>query len=163
MDLLTALSLAAADPFWTDDCDTCDWFRTEAAAAAIALSESPQDAIAVALNATTNTDKAATLTAAMLWIVLNIPMLPFLSAIFRQFMPSSFATDLSPPHLRISDLVNHISSSFVINRWARARPNLAHTLRLLLFFALLANAQIARGTSNGSCAASGHKAFEGME
>src|SRR5207253_10752044 len=34
---------------------------------------------------------------------------------------------LSQTHLRISDFVNHISSSFVINRWARARPNLAHT------------------------------------
>src|SRR5437870_6125326 len=156
MDGLTAFSLAAPDPFWTDDCDTCDWPRTEAAAAAIALSESPQDAIAVALNATTNTDKAATLTAAMLWIVLNIPMLPFLSAIFRQFMPSSFAADLSPPHLRISDLVTLISSSFAINRWARARPNLAHTLRLLLFFALLTNAQIARKTSNGIFDASGY-------
>ena len=163
MDLLTALSLAAADPFWTDDCDTCDWFRTEAAAAAIALSESPQDAIAVALNATTSTDKAATLTPAMLRIVLNIPLLAFLPDIFSEFMPSSFATDLSPLDLRISDLVNLISSSFVINWGPRARPNLAHTLRLLLFFALLTTAQIARGTSNGSCAASGHQAFEGME
>src|ERR1700704_2940751 len=111
MDLLTAFSLAAPEPFWTDDCETCDWFRTEAAAAAIALSESPQDAIAVALNATTNTDKAATLTAAMLWIVLNIPI-PFLLAIFGQFMPSFIATDLSPLGLGISDLVNLISSSF---------------------------------------------------
>jgi len=107
MDVLTPLSLAVADPFWTDDCDVGDWLRTEAAAADIALSESPQDAIAVALNATTSTDKATTLTPAMLWIVLNILMLLFLSAIFRQFMPSSFATVLSPPHLRICDLVNH--------------------------------------------------------
>jgi hypothetical protein len=107
MDVLTALSLAAADPLLTDNCDAGDWLRTEAAAAAIALSESPQDAIAVALNATTNTDKAATLTPAILWIVVNIWMVPFLSAIFRQFMPSSFATVLSPPHLRICDLVNH--------------------------------------------------------
>jgi hypothetical protein len=97
--VLSALSLAAADPFWTDDCDTCDWLRTEAAAAAIALSESPQDAIAVALKATTSTEKAATLTPAILWIVLNIPMLPFLSAIFLQFMLTSFATDPLPPHL----------------------------------------------------------------
>jgi len=92
MDVLTALSLAAAEPFWTDDCDTFDWLRTEAAAAAIALSESPQDAIAVALNAITTTDKAATLTNVMLWMVLNIPVLPFLPAIFPQFMSSSFAT-----------------------------------------------------------------------
>jgi len=104
---LTTLSLAAADPFWIDNWDAGDWLRIEAAAAAIALSESPQDAIAVALKATTTTDKAAILTPAMLWIVLNILMLLFLSAIFRQFMPSSFATVLSPPHLRICDLVNH--------------------------------------------------------
>jgi hypothetical protein len=163
MDVLTALSLTVADSFWTDDCDTCDWLRTEAAAADIALSESPQDAIAVAPNATTSTDKAATLTPALLWIVLNILMLPFLSAIFRQFMPSSFATELSPPHLRICDLVNHISYSFVINRRPHARPNLAHTLRLLLFFALLTNAQIAPENSNATWTASGHDAFEGME
>jgi hypothetical protein len=36
----------------------------------------------------------------MLWIVLNVPMLPFLSAIFIQFMLTSFATDPLPPHLR---------------------------------------------------------------
>ena len=162
MDVLAALSLAAADSSWTDDCKTCDWLRTEAAVAAIALSESPHCAIAVVLNATTNTDKAATLTPAMLWIVLNISI-PFLPAIFRQFMPSSWATDLSPLDLRICDLVNLISSSFVINWGPRARPNLAHTLRLLLFFALLTNAQIARETSNDNRAASGHKAFEGME
>ena len=65
--MLAALSLAAAEPPRTDNCDTFDWLRTEAAAAAIALNESPQDAIAVALNATTNTDKAATLTPAILW------------------------------------------------------------------------------------------------
>ena len=94
MDVLTALSLAAADPFLTDNCDAGDWLLTEAAAAAIALSESPQDAIAVALKATTSTDKTATLTPAMLWIILNILMLPFLSAIFLQFMLTSFATDL---------------------------------------------------------------------
>jgi hypothetical protein len=64
------------------------------------------------------------------------------------------ATDLSPLDLRISDFVTHISSSFVINWWALARPNLAHTLRLLLFFALLTNAQIAPETSNENCAAS---------
>ena len=82
MDAFAALSLSAADSFGTDNCDTCDWLRMEVAAAANALSESPHCAIAVALNATTNTNKAATLTAAMLWIVLNIPMLPFLPAIF---------------------------------------------------------------------------------
>ncbi len=58
MDVLTALSLAAAAPFCTDDCDTCDWLRMEAAAAAIALSESPHDAIALTLNPTTSTNKA---------------------------------------------------------------------------------------------------------
>jgi hypothetical protein len=93
MDGLTVLSLAAADPFWIDNWDAGDWLRTEAAAAAIALSESPQDAIAVALKATTTTDKAAILTPAMLWIILNIPMPPFLSAIFLKFMLTSFATD----------------------------------------------------------------------
>jgi hypothetical protein len=41
----------------------------------------------------------------MLWIILNILMLPFLSSIFLQFMLTSFATDPSPPHLRTSDLV----------------------------------------------------------
>ncbi len=92
MDGLTAFSLAAPDPFWTDDCDTCDWPRTEPAAAAIAVSEAPHWAIAVALNAITTTDKAATLTNVMLWMVLNIPVLPFLPAIFPQFMSSSFAT-----------------------------------------------------------------------
>jgi len=102
MDVLTALSLAAAGSFCTDNRDAGDWLRTEAAAAAIALSESPQDAIAVALKATTNTDKTATLTPAMLWIVLNIPMLPFLSAIFIQFMLTSFATD---PCRRIYELL----------------------------------------------------------
>jgi hypothetical protein len=65
MDVSTALSLAAARSFWTDDSDTCDWLRTEGAAAAIALSESPHCAIAVALNVTTSTDKAATLTPVM--------------------------------------------------------------------------------------------------
>jgi hypothetical protein len=95
MDVLTALSLAAADPFWTDDCDSCDWFRTEAAAA-IAVSEAPHCAIAVALNATTSTDKAATLTAATPRIVLTILLLPFLPDIFSEFMPSSFAAYLSP-------------------------------------------------------------------
>src|SRR5258705_11782135 len=141
MDGLTAFSPAALDPFWTDDNDTCDWLRTEAAAAAIALSESPQDAIAVALNATTSTDKAATLTPAMLRIVLNISLLAFLPDIFSEFMPSSLATDLSPLDLQICDSVNHISCSiscsFVINQRPRARPNLAHTLRLLLFFLYL--------------------------
>src|SRR4030095_2836671 len=98
MDGLSALSLAAADPFGIDNCDAGDWLRTEAAAAAIALNESPQDAIAVALKATTTTDKAAILTPAMLWIILNIPMPPFLSAIFLKFMLTSFATDSLPPH-----------------------------------------------------------------
>ena len=163
MDVLTALLLAAPDPFWTDDNDPSGWLRTEAAAAAIALSESPQDAIAVALNATTSTDKAATLTPAMLRIVLNIPLLAFLPDIFSEFIPSSLATDLSPHDLRISDLVNHISSSFVINWWPRARPNLAHTLRLLLFFALLTNAQSARETSNDDRSAPGHITLEEME
>jgi hypothetical protein len=121
------------------------------------------------LKATISTDKAAILTPGMVWIVLNIPI-PLLFAKFRQFMSSSFATDISSHDLRFSDLVNLISSSFVIEWWACARPNLAHALRLLLFFALLTNAQIALlmrksrgGTSNGSCAASDHKAFEGME
>jgi hypothetical protein len=91
MDGLTA-SLAATDPFWID-WDAGDWLRTEAAAAANALSESPQDAMAVALKATTTIDKAAILAPALLWIILNIPMPPFLSAIFLKFMLTSFATD----------------------------------------------------------------------
>ena len=94
MDTLTALSLAAADLFCTADSDTFDWLRTDAALAAIAVSEAPHCAIALALNITTSTDKAATLTPVMLWIVFNIPMLPI--AI-----------------LRTCDLVNHISSSSV--------------------------------------------------
>ena len=57
------------------------------------MSESPQDAIAVALKATTITAKAAILTPAMVWIILNIPIPPFLSAIFLKFMLTSFATD----------------------------------------------------------------------
>jgi hypothetical protein len=92
MDGLTA-SLEAADPFWIDNWDAGDWLRTEAAAAANALSESPQDAMAVALKATTTIDKAAILATALLWIILNIPMPPFLSAIFLKFMLTSFATD----------------------------------------------------------------------
>jgi hypothetical protein len=133
MDVLTALSLTVADSFWTDDCDTCDWLRTEAAAADIALSESPQDAIAVAPNATTSTDKATILTPAMLWIVLNIPMLPFLPDIFSEFMPSSFAADLSP-HLWICDLVNNI---FLLPDQSLAVRALAHAPWLLLFFLYL--------------------------
>jgi hypothetical protein len=156
--VLTALSLSAANPFWTEDCDTCDWLRTAAAAVTIALSEAPHWAVAVMLKATISTDKAAILTPGMVWIVLNIPI-PLLFAKFRQFMSSSFATDISSHDLRFSDLVNLISSSFVIEWWPRPRPNLAHARRLLLFFALLTNAQnpnaqIARGTSNGSCAGS---------
>src|SRR5258705_6941697 len=96
MDALTALSLAAADLSGTADSDTCNWLRTDAALAAIAVSEAPHCAIAVALNATTSTDKAATLTPVMLWIAFNIPMLPILPAI-----------------LQTCDLVNHISSSSV--------------------------------------------------
>jgi len=61
MDVLRALSLVAADPFWTDDCDTRDWLRTAAAAVTIALSEAPHCAVAVMLKAATRTDKAATL------------------------------------------------------------------------------------------------------
>ena len=105
MDVLTPLSLAVAEPLLTDNCDAVDWLRTEAAAAAIALSESPQDAIAVALKATTNTDKTATLTPAMLWIILNTSILSFFSAIVLQFMLTSFATDPSPPQLRTSGLL----------------------------------------------------------
>ena len=69
--MLTALSLAVADSavkdaiaanlFRFDECGNCDWLRTEAADATIALSESPHCAFAVALNATISTDKAATL------------------------------------------------------------------------------------------------------
>src|SRR5215510_8279648 len=107
MDLLAALSLAAdsaaADSFRIDDSDTCDLLRTETADAAIALSESPHCAFAVALNETTSTAKAATLTTELVWIVFNIPMLHLLSAIFCQFMSSSFATNFSPLHLRTCD------------------------------------------------------------
>ena len=51
----------------------------------------------------------------------------------------------------------------VVIACTRARPRLARTLRLLLFFALFTNAQIAPETSNDNRAASGHEAFEGME
>ena len=86
MEVLTALSLAATDPFWTDDCEACDWFRAEAAAAAIALSDAPHWAVAVALNTINSTDRAATLTNVMLWMILTILLLPLLPAIFL-FIP----------------------------------------------------------------------------
>jgi len=96
MDGLAALSLAVADSAATDlsvadscrfdDCGTCDWLRTEAADDAIAVSESPHCALAVALNATTSTAKAATLSPERLWIALSIPMLLFFSATFCRFM-----------------------------------------------------------------------------
>ncbi len=77
MDVLTALSLAAADWFCADDwgrgCDAFDWPRPEAAAT-IALNESPHCAIAAPLNAAISTDNAASLTPVMTWIVFIIPI-----------------------------------------------------------------------------------------
>lgn len=110
MDVLTAASLAAKGLDWPDDGDACDWLRTEAAAAAIAVKEAPHWAIAVALNATTSTDRAAILTSVTLWIVPNTPIC-LLPAIFPQFMPSCFATLVSPLDSQFTDLVNLIFTS----------------------------------------------------
>ncbi len=160
MEVLTALSLAATDPFWTNDCEVCDWPRAEAAAAAIALSDAPHCAVAVALNAINSTDRAASLTNVMLSIILTILLLPLLLAIFL-FIPFLLRDE-------ICDLVNQISPSSdqlvaVVVTCMLARPRLARMLRLLLFFALLTNAQIAQETSNDNRAASGHEAFARME
>jgi hypothetical protein len=88
MDGLTAFSLAAPDPFWTDDNDPSDWLRTEAAAAAIALSESPQDAIAVALHVASSTVRTAIRIAAVCRIALNNAIRLFLSDIVGDLWPS---------------------------------------------------------------------------
>ena len=136
MDVLTALSLAAAGSFCTDNRDAGDWLRTEAAAVAIALNESPQDAIAVALKATTSNDKTATLTPTALCIILNILRRSFLSAIFFKFMLASLATDNSPPHLRPSLGFSVTSRRPALSQLWRARRDCCY------FFPLLANAQI---------------------
>jgi hypothetical protein len=52
--------------------------------------------MAVALQATTTSEKTASLKPAQWWSLLTIPMLPSLSVIFLKFMSSSFATDHSP-------------------------------------------------------------------
>ncbi len=112
MDVLTAASLAAKGLDWPDDADACDGLRTEAAAAAIAVKEAPHWAIAVALNATTSTDRAAILTSVTLWIVPNTPIC-LLPAIFPQFIPSCFTTLVSPLNLQFTDLLNLIFTSSV--------------------------------------------------
>src|SRR6266404_2912239 len=126
MEVLTALSLAATDPFWTNDCEVCDWPRAEAAAAAIALSDAPHCAVAVALNAINSTDRAASLTNVMLSIILTILLLPLLLAIFL-FIPFLLRDE-------ICDLVNQISPSSdqlvaVVVTCMLARPRLARMLR----------------------------------
>ena len=44
---------------------------------------------------------------------------------------------------------------------SRARQDLAHTLRLRLFFSLITNAQIERKSSNDNRAGSDYEAFKG--
>src|SRR2546426_8998615 len=98
-----------------DDCDTCDWFRMEVAAVAIAVSEAPHWAIAVALKAINSTDRAATLTNVMLWIILTILLLPLLPAIF-----------LFIPFLLRDDFVSDKTTSLRLSRSIGGRSDCMH-------------------------------------
>ena len=68
--MLTELSLADADAFEID-LEICDWFRTESAAAAIALNEEPHCAFAVTPNVRVTVENTATRTAVMLRMFLR--------------------------------------------------------------------------------------------